>query len=103
MSDGSQINTGGNDLGILAVGFFSALIAYFFKPIGILIGLIGLLPFAYALLAGPIQVTIDPSSVQQVTSGVVTATANFITADLLNYPGAALFGAIVGLFSPGSV
>ena len=55
---------------------------------------------AYALLAGPIQVMIAPSSVQQVTTGMVTATTNYITADFLSYPGVALFGALIGLFGP---
>lgn len=89
-------------MGILLAGFITAAISYFYKPAGIVIAAIALAPFAYALLAGPIQVMIDPSSVQQATSGIVTATTNYIAADLLSYPGAALFGAVIGLFSPSS-
>jgi len=56
---------------------------------------------AFAFISGPIQVMIDPSSVQLGTDGIMTASTNYLTAYILDYPGTALFGAIVGTFIPG--
>jgi len=89
-------------MGILLSGFIAALISWVYKPAGIIIAAIALAPFVYAIVAGPIHVMIDPSSVQQATSGIVTATTNYIVADLLSYPRAVLFGSLIGLFSPGA-
>ena len=87
-------------MGILLLGFGTAAVSYFFKPIGMVIIAISLIPPFFAFIPGPVHVMIDSSSVDQVTNSVVTATTNYLTGDLIHYPGAALFGALVGLFSP---
>jgi hypothetical protein len=90
-------------LEILLVGFIIAAISYFLKPVGMIIAAISVVPLAYSFIMGPIQVSIDPSSFQQVTDGMVINTTNYITDYLLSYPGAALFGAMVGLFAPSDI
>ena len=86
---------------ILLLGFIIAAISYFFKPIGMAILVISLIPLVYAFVSGPIQVMIDPLSVEEATGGIVTAFTNYLTGYVLNYPGAALFGSIMGTFLPG--
>ena len=90
---------GGEEITILFLSFTIAAVSYFFKPVGMIIAVISLVPIAYAFISGPIQVMIDPSSVVLATDGIMTAFANYLTDYILNYPGAALFGAIVGIIA----
>ncbi|NQT23636.1 MAG: hypothetical protein HQ579_09410 [Candidatus Omnitrophica bacterium] len=83
------------------VGFIVAAVSYFVKPVGMIIAALSLIPFALALISGQIQVLIDPSNVQPATDGIMTSFVNYLTGSLLDYPGAALFGAMVGIFAPG--
>ena len=87
-------------MAILFVGFIVAAVSYFFKPVGMIIAAISLVPLAFAFISGPTQVMIDPSSVKLATDGIMTSFTNYLTGYILNYPGAALFGAIVGTFIP---
>jgi hypothetical protein len=87
-------------MGVLLLGFGMAAVSYFFKPIGIAIILISLIPLLITFISAPVNVMIDPSSVNQVTSNVTSATTNYLAGDLILYPGAALFGALAGLFIP---
>lgn len=87
-------------MGILFVGFAIAAVSYYFKPVGIVIAAVALAPLVTAFVSGPIQVMIDPSSVGAATDGIVTTFTNYLTRDLLSYPGAALFGALAGVFAP---
>lgn len=84
---------------IIAVGFITAIISHFYKPAGIVLAAIGIVPLAYAFISGPIRVLIDPSSVQQVTDMMIIAFSNWLTDYLMNYPGALLFGALIGIFT----
>jgi hypothetical protein len=88
-------------MGIILLGFGVAAVSYLFKPVGIIIAVVALAPLVAAFMSGPIQVMIDPSSVGAATGGIVTAFTNCLTGEILSYPGAALFGALIGLFSPG--
>jgi len=88
-------------MGILLTGFIIAAVSYFFKRVGIIIAAVTLAPLLIAFISGPIQVMVDPSSVKVATDGIMTAFANYLTGELLSYPGAALFGALIGVFSPG--
>ena len=85
---------------ILLVGFIITAISYFLKPVGIIIAAISLIPLTIAFISGPIQVMIDPSSVKVATDGIMTAFTNYLTGYILDYPGATLFGATVGVLIP---
>jgi hypothetical protein len=87
-------------MAILFLGFGIAAVSYYFKPVGIIIALVALAPLLAAFISGPIQVMIDPSSVGAATDGIVTAFTNYLTGELLSYPGAALFGALIGTVIP---
>jgi hypothetical protein len=87
-------------MGILLAGFIIAAVSYFFKPVGIIIAAVALAPLLAAFVSGPIQVMIDPSSVGAATDGIVTAFTNYLTGELLSYPGAALFGGLLGTIIP---
>jgi hypothetical protein len=89
-------------MGILAVGFISAAVSYFCKPVGLILALVGFLPLFVAFIGGPIQVLADPTSVSQATNSIALAFSNWMTGYLLNWPGAALFGAVLGLFGNGN-
>lgn len=88
-------------MGILLLGFGIAAVSYCFKPVGIIIAIVALVPLLTAFISGPIQVMIDPSGVGVATDSIITAFTNYLTGGILSYPGAALFGALIGLFSPG--
>ena len=85
---------------ILLTGLAIAAVSYFFKPVGIIIAVISLVPLLIAFISGPIQVMIDPSSVKVATDGIIAAFTNYLTGELLSYPGATLFGALVDTFIP---
>ena len=81
---------------ILLVGFLVAAVSYFLKPVGLILTIVSLLPLLIAFVGGPIQVMIDPASVGTATNGIMTALANYIKDWAFNYPGAVLFGALIG-------
>lgn len=85
---------------MLLLGFGIAGVSYYLKPIGIAIAAVALAPLVTAFVSGPIQVMVDPSSVGAATDGIVTTFTNYLTGELLSYPGAALFGALAGVFAP---
>ena len=87
-------------MGILLLGFGIAAVSYYLKPIGMIIAAIALAPLLTAFISGPIQVMIDPSSVGAATGGIVSEFTNYLSGEVLSYPGAALFGALVGTVIP---
>jgi len=89
-------------MSILLTGLIVAAITCFYKPVGYVIALISILPLAYALVASIVQVSVDPTAVKPAVDGIAMAAANYVKNDIMYYPGAALFGALIGLFSPSS-
>jgi ABC-type enterochelin transport system permease subunit len=85
---------------ILLPGIICAAIAWLYKPAGVILAIIGILPVMFAGVSGIFQVNTDPSSLQQVTDNIMTATANAIVGEIKGLPGAILFGATIGLLIP---
>lgn len=89
-------------MGILIPGMIASLISWMYKLAGIILVLLGILPFLIVCVLSIFHDILDPSGVQQATSAIASSGTNATVGEIEGFAGSVAVGSIIGLIIPNS-